>query len=141
MNYLLDTNVISELVKKQPELKVVRWVDEQDPLQLHLSVITIGEIRKGVEKLTDIARKERIYTWLTTHLLVRFDGRILPVTTDTMFIWGELTGRLEREGMVLSAVDSLIASIALQGQLTIATRNTNDFRGTGVPVINPWEMD
>lgn len=140
MKYLLDTNVVSELIKKRPELKVVQWVDEQDSLQLYLSVITIGEIRKGVERLTDTIRKERIYTWLASHLLVRFDGRILSVTTETMLIWGELAGRLEREGIVLTAVDSFIASIALQGQLTIATRNTSDFQGTGVPVFNPWEI-
>ncbi|MFV9505924.1 MAG: type II toxin-antitoxin system VapC family toxin [Oscillochloridaceae bacterium umkhey_bin13] len=141
MKYLIDTNVVSELIKKQPNPHVVRWVDTQDSLQLYLSVITIGEIRKGVEKLTDAARQERIYTWLTSHLLIRFDGRILPIETDTMLIWGALTGRLEKEGLTLAAVDSFIAAIALQHQLIIATRNTSDFQGTGLQLINPWEID
>lgn len=140
MKYLLDTNVISELVKKQPEPKVVQWVDEQEPSRLYLSVITIGEIRKGIEKLSDPRRKEKISTWLSSHLLVRFDGRILPITTSVMLRWGELTGNLENKGIVLSAIDSFIAALALHEQLTIATRNTNDFRETGVALFNPWEL-
>lgn len=138
MRYLLDTNVISELIKKHPEPTVVKWVDEQDPVLLYLSVITIGEIRKGVEKLTNLTRKERISTWLSSYLLVRFDGRILPMTTNVMLRWGELTGQLELKGIVLSAFDALIAASALQEQLTIATRNTDDFRETGVALFNPW---
>jgi predicted nucleic acid-binding protein len=138
MRYLLDTNVISELIKKHPEPTVVKWVDEQDPVLLYLSVITIGEIRKGVEKLTNLTRKERISTWLSSYLLVRFDGRILPMTTNAMLRWGELTGQLELKGIVLSAFDALIAASALQEQLTIATRNTDDFRETGVALFNPW---
>lgn len=138
MRYLLDTNVISELIKKHPEPKVVQWVDEQDPALLYLSVITIGEIRKGIEKLTDLTRKEKISTWLSSYLLVRFDARILPITTNVMLRWGELTGQLESKGILLSAFDSLIAASALQEQLTIATRNTDDFRETGVALLNPW---
>jgi tRNA(fMet)-specific endonuclease VapC len=139
MKYLLDTNVISELIKKQPEPRVVQWVDEQEQELLYLSVITIGEIRKGIERLSDIPRKQKIFTWLTSDLLLRFDGRILPVTIEVMLLWGELAGRLEKEGIVLSAIVSLIAAIALRGSFTIATRNTDDFRSTGVLLFNPWE--
>jgi toxin FitB len=140
MNYLLDTNVVSELIRKRPDPRVVQWVDEQDALRLYLSVITIGGIRKGIEKLPASRRKEELYTWLSSHLLVRFDGRILPITTDVMLRWGQLTGRLETEGRLLSAIDSFIAAIALHGQFTIATRNTDDFAGTGVALINPWNV-
>jgi tRNA(fMet)-specific endonuclease VapC len=139
MKYLLDTNVISELIKKQPEPKVVQWVDQQDPSLLYLSVITIGEIRRGVEKLPDLARKEKISTWLSSYLLVRFAGRILPITTDVMLRWGELTGHLETKGLLLAAFDSVIAASALQEQLTIVTRNTKDFREIGVALFNPWD--
>lgn len=141
MNYLLDTNVVSELIKKQPHPQVVQWVDDQDSTRLYLSVITIGEIRKGIEKLPPSPRKETLHEWLTAQLLVRFDGRILPLTTAVMLRWGELAGRLERDGIVLSALDSFIASLALEGNFTIVTRNVDDFRGTGVRIFNPWDHE
>lgn len=139
MKYLLDTNVVSELIKKHPDPNVVQWVDEQDVARMYLTVITIGEIRKGVEKLPASPRKENIFDWLSSDLLLRFDGRILPITTEVMLRWGELTGQLEMNGTVLSAIDSLIASVALHGQFTLVTRNTGDFRGTGIPLLNPWK--
>lgn len=135
---LLDTNVISELIKKQPNPTVVQWVDEQNPTQIYLSVITIGEICKGIEKLPTSERKVTLQNWLSSQLLVRFDGRIVPITTSVMLCWGELTGQLETRGVVLSAIDSFIAAIALDGQFTLATRNTDDFRDTGVSLFNPW---
>lgn len=138
MIYLLDTNIISELIKKQPNVKVTQWVDEQDPIRMYLSVITIGEIRKGIEKLPASERKTSLQTWLSSQLLVRFHGRIVPITTNVMLRWGELTGRLETKGIVLSAIDSFIAAIALDGQFTLTTRNTDDFRETGVSLFNPW---
>jgi tRNA(fMet)-specific endonuclease VapC len=141
MKYLLDTNVVSELVKKQPDPQVVQWVDQQDPTRMYLTVITIGEIRKGVEKLPSSPRKEKIFTWLSSDLLLRFDGRILPISTEVMLHWGELTGQLEMKGVILSAIDSLIAAVALHGQFTLVTRNTDDFRGTGIPLLNPWKTN
>ncbi|NCC31162.1 MAG: type II toxin-antitoxin system VapC family toxin [Chloroflexia bacterium] len=138
MNYLLDTNIISELIKKQPNAKVVQWIDAQDPIRMYLSVITIGEIRKGIEKLPLSERKATLQTWLSSQLLVRFDGRIVPITTNVMLRWGELTGRLEMKGIVLSAVDSFLAAIALDGHFTLVTRNTDDFRETDVTLFNPW---
>lgn len=139
MKYLLDTNVVSELIKKQPNPNVVQWVDAQDATRMYLSVITLGEIRKGVEKLPPSPRKEKIFTWLSSELLLRFDGRILPLTTEAMLRWGERTGQLEMQGTILSAIDSLIAAIALHAQCTLVTRNTDDFRGIGIPLLNPWK--
>ena len=98
MNYLLDTNVISELISKQPDKRVVDWLDRLDPNTVYLSVITIGEIRRGIEKLPPSKRRDRVKEWLEGDLLLRFQGRILPITTEVMLVWGELTGRLEREG-------------------------------------------
>src|SRR5258706_10621401 len=114
MNYVLDTNVISELMARKPNPKVVAWLDSLDPATLCLTVITIGELRKGVEKLPASKRKDDVRNWLETDLLLRFQGKILDITTDVMLVWGELTGRLENEGKPLSAIDSLIAAIVLQ---------------------------
>jgi tRNA(fMet)-specific endonuclease VapC len=139
MNCLLDTNVISELISKRPDKKVVEWLDRLDPNTIYLSVITIGEIRKGIEKLSPSKRKERIKVWLEGDLLLRFQGRILEITTEVMLIWGELTGRLEKEGRPITAIDSLIAAIALQGNYRLVTRNEHDFQYTGVTIINPWK--
>jgi len=139
MNYLLDTNVISELISKRSNKKVVEWLDRLDSNTIYLSVITIGEIRKGIEKLPSSKRKERIKEWLEGDLLLRSQGRILEITTEVMLIWGELTGRLKKEGRPITAIDSLIAAIALQGNYRLVTRNEHDFQYTGVTIINPWK--
>jgi len=139
MSYLLDTNVISELISKRPKKRVVEWLDRLDPNTIYLSVITIGEIRKGIEKLPPSKRRERIKEWLESDLLLRFQGRILEITKEVMLIWGELTGRLEREGRPITAIDSLVAAIALQGNYRLVTRNEHDFQYTGVTIINPWK--
>ncbi len=138
MNYLFDTNVISELIAKQPNQKVLDWIDGLDPNTIYLSVITIGEIRKGIEKLAPSRRRTTLTAWLTHDLLVRFDGRIAAITTDVMLVWGELTGRLENVGHPITAIDSLISAIALAGNYRLVTRNTVDFQHTGVAMINPW---
>ena len=139
MKYLVDTNVISELIARQPNAKVLAWIDQLDPNLVYLSVITIGEIRKGLEKLPASKRKDSIKKWLETDLLVRFEGRIIEITAGTMLAWGELVGRLEQEGKPIGAIDSLIAATALHGQYVLATRNTDDFKNTGVTVVNPWQ--
>jgi toxin FitB len=139
MNYLLDTNVISELVAKQPNPKVIDWIDALDPTAVYLSVVTIGEIRKGIEKLPPSARKDALMAWLEYDLLVRFDGQIASITTNVMLRWGTLVGQLELQGRIIAAIDSLIAAIALESDFTLATRNEQDFHGTGVRMINPWE--
>jgi len=139
MNYVLDTNVISELIAKHPDPKVIAWLDSLDPATLYLTVITIGEIRKGIEKLPPSKRRDSIKDWLETDLLLRFQGRVLDITTEVMLIWGELTGRLENEGKPLAAIDSLIAAIVLQQNYSLVTRNDGDFQYTGLKVINPWK--
>jgi len=139
MNYLLDTNVISELISKRPDKKVVEWLDHLDPNTVYLSVITIGEIRKGIEKLPLSRRRDRVKEWLEDDLLPRFHGRILEITIEVILVWGELVGRLEKEGRSITAIDSLVAAIALQGNYRLVTRNERDFKHSGVTMINPWK--
>ncbi|MDD1421542.1 type II toxin-antitoxin system VapC family toxin [Dolichospermum sp. ST_sed1] len=138
MTYLLDTCLISELVAKQPNQKVLDWVDAQMPETLYLSVITIGEIAKGICKLTPSKRKESLTTWLNETLPNRFEHRILTLDVSTMVLWGNLICQLEQNGRPLPAMDSLIAAIALQHSLSLVTRNEKDFAGTGLIIVNPW---
>lgn len=139
MNYLLDTNVISELIAKQPYQPVLNWIDAQDPNSIYLSVITIGELQKGITKLPESARKETLQKWLTDDLLTRFQGHILTIDVDVMLVWGNLVGRLAQVGRPLAALDSLIAALALYHRCSLVTRNEDDFVRTGVTVINPWK--
>jgi len=139
MRYLLDTNVISELIAKQPNANVVQWIDARDPSGVYLSVVTIGELRKGIEKLPDSKRKDTLRAWLNDDLLIRFNGHILELDIPVMLTWGELTGQLEQVGKPLPALDSLIAALALHHDCTLATRNEDDFRATGIALINPWK--
>ena len=139
MNYLLDTCVISDLVAKKPHPRVIEWVDGIEETRLHLSVITIGEIRKGIEKLPSSPRRTALREWLDDQLLVRFGERIVPIDTPTMLHWGQLTAQLEAQGKPMSAMDSLIAASALSHELALVTRNEDDFKYAGVSIINPWQ--
>ena len=140
MRFLLDTCVISELVAKQPDPGVVRWVDSIDEERLYLSAVTIGEIKKGIERLSNSRRKSALSGWLDDDLLIRFKDKILPIDTPVMLVWGELAADLEKQGKKMPAIDSLIAAIALHGRLSLVTRNEDDFANSGVAVINPWEQ-
>lgn len=139
MTFLLDTCVISELVAKQPNPRVVQWVDKIDEDKLFLSAITIGEIKGGIEKLADSSRKTALAEWLEGDLLIRFMDRILPINIPVMLVWGQLIANLEKQGRPMPAIDSLIAATCLQGRFNLVTRNENDFVHSGVTVINPWE--
>ena len=140
MRYLLDTCAISELVAKSPNPAVVQWIDSLDDGQVYLSVITLGEIKRGIEKLPDSVRRDRLNDWLNDDLLIRFKGRILAIDTPVMLVWGALTARMERQRRTLPAMDSLTAAIALRGGYHLVTRNERDFAETGVKVINPWKL-
>lgn len=139
MKVLLDTCTISELVSKQPNSKVVEYVDSLDPEDIYLSVITIGEIVKGIEKLPKSRRKADLQTWLKDDLLVRFEGNIVALDTDVLIEWGVLTARLESSGRIMPAMDSLIAASALAKKMTLITRNVSDFDSAGIEIFNPWE--
>lgn len=135
--FLLDTNVLSELIKPRPEPAVVQWIDRTDEELLYLSVLTIGEIRKGVVSHTNAARRSRLEAWLSSDLMVRFAGRILPIDTDVAQGWGRIRALA---GRPLPVIASLLAATAQQHNLTLVTRNDADVSGTGVAVFNPWPV-
>lgn len=135
MSYLIDTNVLSELRKRQPDPRVVAWVDARPPSTLYLSVLTLGEIRRGVEAMSDSHRRLALLDWLETQLPAWFAGRVLAVDAETADRWGRL---LARAGRPLPAIDSLLAATAQRHGLQLVTRNVGDFRGVEVALINPW---
>lgn len=138
MRYLIDTCSISELVKKKPNQNVLKWFSEQDELSMHLSVITFGELIKGIEKLPISKRKRELNRWVTEDLNLRFRYRTLNINMEVVKKWGEILAVADLKGKPLPAVDSLIAATALVHDLSVVTRNTQDMEGTGVELINPW---
>jgi len=139
MNYLLDTCVISEFTRRQPSQSVIDWMNAVDEEKLLISVITVGEIQRGIERLPNSHRKTELLVWMNHGLLQRFSARMIGIDAPTMYLWGSLTARLETAGQPMSVMDSLIAACALQNNLIVATRNSVDFLPSGVQVINPWE--
>lgn len=138
MSYLIDTCCISELVKKKPNPKVVKWFADQDELSMFLSVITFGELRKGIEKLPDSEKKKELNRWVKEDLKHRFKNRILNINLEEVNKWGEILATAEKNGSPLPAIDSLIAATAQVHDLSVVTRNTQDMEGSGVEFINPW---
>jgi toxin FitB len=136
MSYLLDTNVISELIRPKPEKKVLDWFIDVPNEALHVSVLSLGEIRKGVEKLTDNHRKEKLRLWLEIELLVWFENRILVINHEVADRWGRLLSSAKKP---LPAIDSLIAATALYHDLRLVTRNKRDFIFDSLLVICPWD--
>ncbi len=137
--FLLDTNVISELIKPKPEPKVISWFQKTDENLFYLSVITLGEIRKGVSALPDAKRRVNIEAWLEKDLRSRFEGRILPISEDIADRWGALAGQALIEKRLIPVIDGLLAATAIHHNLTLVTRNTKDVGATGVGLYNPWQ--
>lgn len=138
MNFLLDTCVLSELVKQQPEPAVVEWVGEQDEHRLYLSVITIGELRKGIAKLPKGGKRSRLERWVTEDLEARFNRRLYPVDGRVASIWGTMLGEAEAAGGPIPVIDALIGATARAHDCIVVTRNVADLERTGVEVLNPW---
>jgi predicted nucleic acid-binding protein len=136
--FLLDTNIISELVARRPEPRVSDWIEATDEMLLHLSVLTLGEIRKGIVSLRDSSRRAALGAWLDSELMVRFANRILAVDEAIADRWGRLTAQREAANSRLPVIDGLLAATALQYNLTLVTRNVKDVAATGVPLFNPW---
>ena len=137
--FLLDTNCISEVVRTQPDQRVLDWMDAADEKLMYLSVLTIGEIRKGIAGVPQGKRRTQLETWLELDLQVRFSGRILAVDMSVANRWGLIAAEAKKKGRPLSAVDGLLAATALHHNLTIVSRNVNDFAVAQVPMLNPWE--
>ncbi len=136
--FLLDTNCISELVRPQPEPSVLNWIEATDEATLYISVLTLGEIRKGVARLAQGRRRTRLETWLEVDLRARFAGRIVPIDAGVAERWGWLAAEVKRKGKGLPVIDGLLAATALRLNLTVVSRNERDFAETQVPVLNPW---
>ncbi len=138
MSFLLDTNVVSEWVKPRPDPGVVAWLSGADEDRLYLSVMTLAELRRGVERMADGARRKRLDTWLSHDLALRFEERILPIADSVADAWGKITARHEAAGTPIGVVDALIAATAEVHSLTLVTRNMSDFKMSVKTVINPW---
>lgn len=136
MSYLVDTNVYSEPVKAKPDAKVVAWLRSNES-ELYVSTITIGEIRRGIERLPDGKRKTQLRAWLQ-NLCDCMKGRVLSFNTSTAHVWGQLKAQWDKAGLSVPSLDSQIAGIAQRHSLTVVTRNTSDFQKTGVKVLNPF---
>jgi len=138
VKYLLDTCLISELIRKEPNPAVVSWLDAQDEQALFLSVLNLGELQKGISKLPDGAKKDELQAWVGLDLVERFTGRILEIDLATALSWGRLQGEAEKVGEKLPVMDSLIAATAAAHGLVVVTRNVKDIERCGVRVCNPW---
>ena len=138
MNYLLDTNVLSEATRPQPDARAAAWLRTRSALTLFISVVSIAEIRKGILLLPEGKKRRNLEGWLESELLPAFSGRVIPLGEAEMNEWAGLQANAEKSGHRLPVVDSLIAATARCHRLTLATRNLHDFRHCGIPVIDPW---
>ncbi|HTT76980.1 MAG TPA: type II toxin-antitoxin system VapC family toxin [Candidatus Binataceae bacterium] len=137
--FLLDTNIPSELIRTRPEPRLENWFYAQDEQALYLSVMSIGELRRGFVLLSAIKRRAALEQWFENDLVPRFRERILPVTYAIADRWGRLDGESQLRGAPLNTADGLIAATALEHALTLVTRNVKDFAGLGVTLFNPWD--
>jgi predicted nucleic acid-binding protein len=138
-DYLLDTSVISEPKQKQPNPQVISWLESRAENKMFLSVITIGEIKKGITRLEQLGRKRSdLDLWLGS-LQRRFAGRILPLDIDTLLDWGQMLGEFETKGIVRPAIDSLLEATALNKRMALVTRNVKNFQNSPVQILNPWD--
>ena len=138
MNFLLDTNVVSEWVRPRPEPRVVAWLADADEDRVFLSVITLAEIQRGVDLLPAGRKRERLAAWAAGDLPERFEGRLLDVTREVAREWGAVSARAQRAGRKLGLMDGFFAATARVHGLTLVTRNEEDFAATGVDLLNPW---
>ncbi len=138
MSFLLDTNVVSELAKPQPNSGVVRWLDEADEDSLFVSVITLAELRFGVERLAAGARRNRLDLWIREELTERFEGRILGVDAMVAEMWGQVLASSEVQGRRMNLMDCFLAATAMVHGLTLVSRDTGDFAGFLGGLLSPW---
>lgn len=139
MKYLLDTCVVSELIKKKPNSRVAAWVANSEESKLFLSVLTFGEIRKGIEKLPESKKKEKLHNWVNFELRERFEKRIIDFDLQVATTWGKTQAFSESAGKGMPTIDGQIAATGITHNLTVVTRNISDMEISGVPLLNPWE--
>ncbi|VGO19423.1 type II toxin-antitoxin system VapC family toxin [Pontiella sulfatireligans] len=139
MKYLLDTCLLSELIKPTPSTSVLEWVGEQDETGLFISVLTLGEIHKEIGKLPNGRKKLRLQAWIDHDLCARFKGRIIEIDAEVAETWGSISAKTEGKEKKLPAIDGLLAATALAKGLTVITRNTKDIGSSGAQTLNPWK--
>jgi len=139
IGFLLDTNIISELIKPRPDRRVATWIETIDEQLFFLSVLTLGEIRKGITSLAEPKRRVALEDWLDRDLMLRFSGRILPIDYAVADLWGRIAGTAAARRAPVPVIDGLLAASALHHGLVLATRNTRDLAAVAVPIIDPWQ--
>ncbi|MBU3693375.1 MAG: type II toxin-antitoxin system VapC family toxin [Rhodocyclaceae bacterium] len=136
MSYLLDTNVLSELRRSEPQPAVVDWIASRKSASLYLSTLTLGEIRRGIDRLPESRRRMALEEWLEQELPQFFSERVLPVDAAVADRWGRM---LASAGRPVPVIDSLLAATAVEHDLVLVTRNLRDFGFAGLRTFNPWE--
>jgi len=140
MKYLIDTCVIAELIKPKPDNNVVHWLKSQDENRLYISVLTLGEISKGIEKVKDGNRKKKLHLWVEDDIRERFSGRILPINEQVAMVWGQVQGKAETNGKGMPTIDGLIAATGLVFNMIVVTRNVSDMQMSGAALLDPWKI-
>lgn len=138
MTFLLDTSVLSEGLRRSPAPQVVDWLDEAPEDATFISTVTLGEIRRGIEKLPPGRRRSNLEAWLTDGLVPRFEGRILPIDAEVADLWGRTLAGCQANGRPVDPIDAQIGATALRHDLTLVTRNAADFAPMGVELLDPW---
>ena len=137
MSFLLDTNAVSEWVKQHPNAGVIAWMEAADEDRIFISVVSLAELRYGVERMATGRRRSRLEQWLRNELPLRFESRILPVDTEVAEAWGKIVSRSEAAGRPIGAMDAFLAATAETHRMTLVTHNVSDFRLLKA-VLNPW---
>jgi len=138
VTFLLDTNVISEFVKPKPDQNVLRWLEKADEDVTFMSVVSLAELRYGIELLDAGRRKSALHSWVSEHLPERFAGRILAIDSVIANQWGRLSAAARQRGTGLQVMDGFIAATALAHSHVVVTRNVRDFQNLDIEVVNPW---
>ena len=138
MNFLLDTNVVSEWAKPRPDAGVVGWLAEADEDRVFISVVTLAELHHGIERLPSGARRNRLDIWVSEQVPARFETRVLAIDAEIAIIWGRIMARTQAAGRTVSTMDGFIAATAERHGLTLVTGNVLDFKPLGISLLNPW---
>ncbi|MSU25267.1 MAG: type II toxin-antitoxin system VapC family toxin [Opitutus sp.] len=141
MSFLLDTNVVSEPTRRQPEPRVIDWLAAQTDETLFLSALKLGELRRGILLLDEGRKRRGLLRWLEEEIEPGFGGRVVAVDAPVMRAWAELQARAQHGGRALPVMDGLFAASALAHDFTLVTRNASDFAATGVKLLNPWIVE